>query len=77
MSNTEPTNTEIENINLTGLNLADLIGNANQNRADLKVQEANNQYSTSLKHYFFSKKATSHPLQPHQAWMIYQKFVMI
>lgn len=37
--------TEIENINMTGLNIADLIGNATQNRSDLKVQEANTQYS--------------------------------
>ena len=37
--------TEIENIKLTGLNLADLIESATQNRPDLKVQEANAQYS--------------------------------
>lgn len=37
--------TQIENISLTGLNLADLISNATQNRPDLKVQEANIQYS--------------------------------
>ena len=37
--------TQIENISLTDLNLADLISNATQNRPDLKVQEANTQYS--------------------------------
>ncbi len=37
--------TQVENINLTDLNLADLISNATQNRPDLKVQEANTQYS--------------------------------
>ena len=36
---------QVENINLTDLNLADLISNATQNRPDLKVQEANTQYS--------------------------------
>lgn len=37
--------TQIENLNTTGLNLADLIANAIQNRPDLKVQEANTQYA--------------------------------
>ena len=37
--------TQIENISLTDLNLANLISNATQNRPDLKVQEANTQYS--------------------------------
>lgn len=37
--------TEIENLNTTGLNLVDLIGNATQNRPDLKVQQANTQYA--------------------------------
>ena len=37
--------TELENINMSGLNMADLIVNATQNRSDLKVQEANTQYS--------------------------------
>jgi outer membrane protein, heavy metal efflux system len=37
--------TQIQNINLSGLNLADLIGNATQNRPDLKVQNANTQYA--------------------------------
>jgi cobalt-zinc-cadmium efflux system outer membrane protein len=39
--------TQIENLNTTGLNLADLIGNATQNRPDLKVQEANTQYAVA------------------------------
>jgi outer membrane protein, heavy metal efflux system len=38
---------QIQNINLTGLNLADLIGNATQNRPDLKVQNANTQYAVA------------------------------
>ena len=37
--------TEIENMNLSGLVLADLIGIAIQSRSDLKVQEATTQYS--------------------------------
>jgi outer membrane protein, heavy metal efflux system len=39
--------TQIKNINLTGLNLGDLIGNALQNRPDLKVQNANTQYAVA------------------------------
>ena len=38
---------QIQNINLVGLNLADLIGNATQNRPDLKVQNANTQYAVA------------------------------
>lgn len=37
--------TQIQNLNLTRLNVADLVGNALVNRPDLKVQNANTQYS--------------------------------
>ena len=37
--------TQIQNINLAGLNIAELVGNATQNRPDLKIQEATIQYS--------------------------------
>jgi outer membrane protein, heavy metal efflux system len=37
--------TQIQNMNLTGLNVADLVGDALQNRPDLKVQNATTQYS--------------------------------
>ena len=39
--------TQIENLSIAGLNLADLIGNATQNRPDLKVQQANTQYAVA------------------------------
>ena len=39
--------TEIENIDLTSLNLTDLIENAIENRPDLKVQKATTQYSVA------------------------------
>jgi outer membrane protein, heavy metal efflux system len=39
--------TQIQNTNLAGLNLGDLIGDAIQNRPDLKVQNATNQYSVA------------------------------
>ena len=39
--------TQIQNINITGLNLGDLIANALQNRPDLKVQNANTQYAVA------------------------------
>jgi outer membrane protein, heavy metal efflux system len=39
--------TQIQNINLSGLNLGDLIANATQNRPDLKVQNANTQYAVA------------------------------
>ena len=39
--------TQIQNINLAGLNLGDLISNATQNRPDLKVQEATTNYSVA------------------------------
>ena len=39
--------TQIQNINIAGLNLGDLIANALQNRPDLKVQSANTQYAVA------------------------------
>ena len=39
--------TQMQNLNLSSLNLGNLIGDATQNRPDLKVQNANNQYATA------------------------------